>query len=329
MTVPRSCSRSSRRVAASRRWRSPTWCASTRSSATGPRPPRRTSDCAPSGLPEQPGAIAHYYCELAEVALAERDLPAAHAHLRSAHREQREFGRSAILRGDLARLEGDTALAVRLYGGVVQRDFHLLPVVLPRLAEVARQSGDDGVLTAVIDDLIRRGAASRAEIAYAAILSGHYELGADRRLRARVAADRQRSQGPDRRLPGARRRAHRRAAPRAVAARCATSCCATRATGAASAGSTARPFSGAAPAAMPGTRCARSPRSSSCRAPRARALASSSVRIVAPTPNLLGRRSISMHSRDSRGDAAACAASVASAIAAALAAALPTRRRQS
>jgi len=127
------------------------------------------------GLPEQPGAIAHYYCELAEIALAERDLPTAHAHLRSAHREQRDFGRSAILRGDLARLEGDNALAVRLYGGVVQRDFHLLPVVLPRLAAVAQQSGDEGVLTSVIDDLIRRGAASRAEIAYAAILSGHYD----------------------------------------------------------------------------------------------------------------------------------------------------------
>jgi lipopolysaccharide biosynthesis regulator YciM len=129
------------------------------------------------GVPEQPGAIAHYYCELAEIALAERDFATAHAHLRSAHREQREFGRSAILRGDLARLEGDSALAVRLYAGVVQRDFHLLPVVLPRLAGVARESGDDGVLTSVIDDLIRRGAASRAEIAYAAILSGHYDSG--------------------------------------------------------------------------------------------------------------------------------------------------------
>jgi len=127
------------------------------------------------GLPEQPGAIAHYYCELAEAALAERDLTAAHAHLRSAHREQREFGRSAILRGDLARLEGDTPLALRLYASVVQRDFHLLPVVLPRLAEVARQSGDESVLASVIDDLIRRGAASRAEIAYAAILSGQFD----------------------------------------------------------------------------------------------------------------------------------------------------------
>jgi lipopolysaccharide biosynthesis regulator YciM len=127
------------------------------------------------GVPEQPGAIAHYYCELAEVALAERDFVAAHEHLRSAHREQRDFGRSAILRGDLARLEGDNALALRLYAGVVQRDFHLLPVVLPRLAQLARQTGDEGILTGVIDDLIRRGAASRAEIAYAAILSGHYD----------------------------------------------------------------------------------------------------------------------------------------------------------
>ena len=127
------------------------------------------------GLPDQPGAIAHYYCELAEAALAQRDLPAAHAHLRSAHREQREFGRGAILRGDLARLEGDATLAVRLYGSVVQRDFHLLPLVLPRLAEAGRQSGDASLLSRVVDDLIGRGAGSRAEIAYAAILSGYFD----------------------------------------------------------------------------------------------------------------------------------------------------------
>ena len=135
MTVPRSSSRSLRRGAASQPWRSLTWSRIYEIQRDWPLAAATHERLRGVGLPEQPGAIAHYYCELAEAALAERDLPAAHAHLRSAHREQPEFGRSAILRGDLARLEGDTALAVRLYAGVVQRDFHLLPVVLPRLAE--------------------------------------------------------------------------------------------------------------------------------------------------------------------------------------------------
>ena len=94
-----------------------------------------------TGVPEQPAAIAHYYCEMAEAAMAEQDYDTALAHLRSARDEQHDFGRSAILRGDLARRQGDPALALRLYQRVVRRDFHLLALVLPRLAEAARQAG--------------------------------------------------------------------------------------------------------------------------------------------------------------------------------------------
>src|SRR5690606_12038771 len=112
---------------------------------------------------------------MAETAVAERDLERACDHLRAALREQRDFGRSAILRGDVARLQGDPRLAVQLYRRVVRRDFHLLPLVIPRLAEAARQASDPTALAAALQELLRTGVGSRSEIAYAAVVSGYYE----------------------------------------------------------------------------------------------------------------------------------------------------------
>ncbi|MGI9246693.1 MAG: tetratricopeptide repeat protein, partial [Steroidobacteraceae bacterium] len=127
------------------------------------------------GVPEQPAATAHYYCELAEAAIAEDDYEAALEHLRSAGREQNEFSRAGILRGDLARKQGDPTTAVQLYRRVVRRDFHLLAIVLPRLAEAARQAGVSQQFHDSLEELIRLGAGNHAEIAYAAIVSGYYD----------------------------------------------------------------------------------------------------------------------------------------------------------
>ncbi len=130
---------------------------------------------AAGGVPEQPVAIAHHYCELAEAAIADRDFARARDLLRRARLEQRDFGRSAILRGDVARMQGDPHLATQLYRRVVRRDFHLLALVLPRLAEAARQAGDPDAFGGALGDLLQNGLASRSEIAYAAIVSGYYD----------------------------------------------------------------------------------------------------------------------------------------------------------
>jgi lipopolysaccharide biosynthesis regulator YciM len=127
------------------------------------------------GVPGQPIAIAHYYCELAEAAIVDGDFDAARASLRSARHEQHDFGRSAILRGDLARMQGDPGLAVQLYRRVVKRDFHLLALVLPRLAEAARQAGEPQAFDDAIAELILQGSGNQAEIAYAAIASGYFD----------------------------------------------------------------------------------------------------------------------------------------------------------
>jgi lipopolysaccharide biosynthesis regulator YciM len=127
------------------------------------------------GVPGQPIAIAHYYCELAEAAIADGDFDTALDSLRRARREQHDFGRSAILRGDLARMQGDPRLAVQLYRRVVKRDFHLLALVLPRLAEAARKAGEPEAFDDAIAELIRQGSGNQAEIAYAAIVSGYFD----------------------------------------------------------------------------------------------------------------------------------------------------------
>jgi lipopolysaccharide biosynthesis regulator YciM len=127
------------------------------------------------GVPEQPTAIAHYYCQMAEASIAEGDFEAALEHLKSASREQNDFGRAGILRGDVASKQGDPALALQWYRRVVRRDFHLLAVVLPRLAEAARQAGEPQQFDQTLQELIRLGAGNHAEIAYAAIVGGYYD----------------------------------------------------------------------------------------------------------------------------------------------------------
>ncbi len=127
------------------------------------------------GVPQQPFAIAHYYCEMAEAAVAERNLDLAREHLRSARREQPDFERGAILRGDVARMQGDPQLALQLYRRVVRRDLHLLPVVLSRLADAAQQAGNTGAFDEALVELLENGVGNRSELAYAAIVSGYYD----------------------------------------------------------------------------------------------------------------------------------------------------------
>jgi lipopolysaccharide assembly protein B len=216
------------------------------------------------GVPEQPVAIAHYYCEMAEAAIAERDFATARDHLRSARHEQRDFGRSAILRGDLARMQGDPRLALQLYRRVVRRDFHLLALVLPRLADAARQAGDPEVFGDTLAELLQNGLASRSEIAYAAIVSGYFDdpaildcvrewLSADNDLKDITSALLPPGADPTREQLRAVAGAMRNVVLRHARYRC-SEC-----------GLDSSSFLWQCPAASPGRRCGRSRRWSSCR----------------------------------------------------------------
>ena len=107
---------------------------------------------------------ATYDADSVSASIGERDLGKAREYLRRARQEQRDFGRSAILRGDVARMQGDPQLAAQLYRRVVRRDFHLLAQVLPRLAEAAKQAGDPEAFHGALNDLLQNGLANRSEI---------------------------------------------------------------------------------------------------------------------------------------------------------------------
>lgn len=121
------------------------------------------------GRPFQELAVAHYRCELAELARARADHEEAIAQLRQARAGQRRFPRSALIRADIAMEQCDPAHAVRLLSSVVQQDAGLIVEALPRLVRLARGAGDDG------DRLVREVVASRpdgeAEFAFATIVN--------------------------------------------------------------------------------------------------------------------------------------------------------------
>ena len=163
------------REGGSRLWRSRTSCGSTRSSATGRRPPRRTSACAPSACPSSPARS-----RTTTASWPRPRLPSA-----TCRRRTRICGApiassasSGAARSCAATSRGSKATRRSPCGSMAVSCSATFTCCRSCCRGSPRWRGSratSGVLIAVIDDLIRRGAASRAEIAYAAILSGHYD----------------------------------------------------------------------------------------------------------------------------------------------------------
>lgn len=121
--------------------------------------------------PEQPTAIAHYHCELAEAARARSDFAAAREYLHRAREAQRNFPRGALIRADIALEMGDPELAVTLCQRVVELHPRLLALTLPRVMRAVRDRGASD-LERRFNAWIRPEPAARAELAYAAIVAG-------------------------------------------------------------------------------------------------------------------------------------------------------------
>jgi lipopolysaccharide biosynthesis regulator YciM len=121
--------------------------------------------------PEQPTAIAHYHCELAEQAREHGDLDSAREHLHRAREIQRNFPRGALIRADIALDMNEPELAATLCQRVVELHPRLLALALPRVLRAVRGS-DEGDLGRRFQAWIRPEPAARAELAYAAIVAG-------------------------------------------------------------------------------------------------------------------------------------------------------------
>ena len=114
--------------------------------------------------------VAHYYCELAEIARASGNRPLAREHLKNAVRSESGALRGAWIRAALAQEEGDFAEAIALYEQVIAADRHFISEVLPSLMKCYREAGRLANLESYLQKLANRDAESQRDLAFAAVI---------------------------------------------------------------------------------------------------------------------------------------------------------------
>ncbi len=114
--------------------------------------------------------VAHYYCELAELARASGNPQLAREHLKSAVRSESGALRGALIRAGLAHEEGDFPGAIALYEQVIATDRQFVSEVLPSLIRCYTESSRAANLEDYLQRLIERDASLQRELAYAAII---------------------------------------------------------------------------------------------------------------------------------------------------------------
>ncbi len=128
-----------------------------------------------SGKPDQAIALAHYRCELAELARRAQDFAAAKAQVKLASAGPRQFPRSVLVRADIALDEADATLALSLLRRVPVESPQLACEVLPRLVRALQLQGQEERLPAVLAEFAGEGSEVADAIAHAAILTGNAE----------------------------------------------------------------------------------------------------------------------------------------------------------
>jgi lipopolysaccharide assembly protein B len=116
------------------------------------------------------GQVAHYYCELAEVARAAGDRARAREYLRNTVRSESGALRGTLIRATLAREEQDYAQAIPLYEQVIAADRHFIGEVLPPLLECYRAAGRIADFDAYVNGLLAQDPSLHRDLAYAAII---------------------------------------------------------------------------------------------------------------------------------------------------------------
>jgi lipopolysaccharide biosynthesis regulator YciM len=114
--------------------------------------------------------VAHYYCELAEIARARGDRAAAREHLRNTVRSESGALRGTLIRATLAQEDGEYAQAIPLYEQVIAADRHFISEVLPNLLACYRAAGRADAFETYLERLVSQDGALQRDLAYAAVI---------------------------------------------------------------------------------------------------------------------------------------------------------------
>lgn len=115
--------------------------------------------------------ISHYYCELAEAAVAEEDFAAARQHVKSAQTGRERTMRGALTRAHIARDTGDNKTALKLYHRIIDDNTYLIAEALPEIVTIYRREDAVADLEKGLKALLKKNPDMRALVAYTAIIN--------------------------------------------------------------------------------------------------------------------------------------------------------------
>jgi len=120
--------------------------------------------------PQSERILAHYFCELADAALAAGDSNGAKQQLKKAQSSGPWLARSAMLRARIALDAGDRKVAQRLYRKVIESDARFMTEIWPAMRAAFAGSNDEKPFADFLSSVAKKNPDALPQLAYAAIV---------------------------------------------------------------------------------------------------------------------------------------------------------------
>jgi len=115
--------------------------------------------------------IAHYYCELAEQAVAKKDYAAARAYVKKSQSGRPRTLRGALTRAQIARDTGDNKTALKLYHRIIDESTYLITEALPAMVDIYNREGLIEQMEKAMRTLLEHSPNIKTDVAYTAIVN--------------------------------------------------------------------------------------------------------------------------------------------------------------
>ena len=115
--------------------------------------------------------IAHYYCELAEQSVTQKDYTAARAFVKKAQSGRPRTQRGALTRARIARETDDSKTALKLYQRIIDERTYLITEALPAMVDVYERDGSLDQLDKSLRNQLSKNPDMRNDVAYTAIVN--------------------------------------------------------------------------------------------------------------------------------------------------------------
>jgi len=115
--------------------------------------------------------IAHYYCELAEAAVAAGDYASARQYVKKAQAGRPRTLRGALTRAHIARDTDDSKTALKLYHRIIDENTYLIAETLPEIVAIYSREEEVDELERALKALLAKNPERASLVAYTAIVN--------------------------------------------------------------------------------------------------------------------------------------------------------------